>query len=99
MHRRLMLGLSAAILLTIVGALVLSLGAAASAASQSKCNDLPDEDALKAFLIAAPAHGGSAGGLFSGKRMWGAIVNRDGELCSYATSTADPTQVYPLPCP
>jgi uncharacterized protein GlcG (DUF336 family) len=27
--------------------------------------------------------------------MWGAIVNRNGELCTYATSTADPTQVWP----
>jgi uncharacterized protein GlcG (DUF336 family) len=27
--------------------------------------------------------------------MWGATVNRDGEVCSFATSTADPTQVWP----
>lgn len=25
----------------------------------------------------------------------GAVVNRDGELCAYATSTSDPTQVWP----
>jgi len=27
--------------------------------------------------------------------MWAATVNRDGEICSYATSTDDPTQVWP----
>ena len=27
--------------------------------------------------------------------MWGAVVNRDGELCAYATSTADPDDVWP----
>ena len=27
--------------------------------------------------------------------MWGAVVNRNGELCTFATSTADPTQVWP----
>ena len=27
--------------------------------------------------------------------MWGAVVNRDGELCAYATNQADPSQVWP----
>jgi len=27
--------------------------------------------------------------------MWAAVVNRDGELCASATSTADPSQVWP----
>src|SRR5262245_35403814 len=27
--------------------------------------------------------------------MWGAVVNRDGEICAFATSTSDPTQVWP----
>jgi uncharacterized protein GlcG (DUF336 family) len=27
--------------------------------------------------------------------MWGAVVNRNGEVCAAATSTADPTQVWP----
>jgi uncharacterized protein GlcG (DUF336 family) len=27
--------------------------------------------------------------------MWGAIVNRDGEICAFTTTTADPTQVWP----
>src|SRR6185503_3922093 len=28
-------------------------------------------------------------------RMWGAVVNRDGEICAYITTTADATQVWP----
>lgn len=27
--------------------------------------------------------------------MWAAVVNRDGELCAYTTSTVDPSQVWP----
>ena len=27
--------------------------------------------------------------------MWGAVVNRDGEICVYATTTSDATQVWP----
>jgi len=27
--------------------------------------------------------------------MWGAVVNRDGTICSFATSTSDPSQVWP----
>jgi len=27
--------------------------------------------------------------------MWAAVVNRDGEICSFSTSTDDPTQVWP----
>ena len=49
----------------------------------------------KALLVAAPSTGGDAGGLFHGTRMWGAVVNRNGELCTFATSTADPTHVRP----
>jgi uncharacterized protein GlcG (DUF336 family) len=98
MLRRVLLGLTAATGLMIVGVLASSLvlpGSAMSAASQSKCNGLPDEAALKGFLTAAPAAGGDAGGLFHGERMWGAVVNRDGEICTYTTSTADPSQVWP----
>ena len=42
-----------------------------------------------------PGGGGCVGGLFGGTRMWGAVVNRDGELCAYATSTAPPTDTWP----
>jgi uncharacterized protein GlcG (DUF336 family) len=58
-----------------------------------KCKGLPDEGTLAARLVSAA--GPAIGGLFEGTRMWGAIVNRDGELCAYATNTADRTQVWP----
>jgi uncharacterized protein GlcG (DUF336 family) len=70
--------------------LVLSMGAMAYGAN---CSALPGESALKAALIAAG--GNNAGGLFNGRRMWAAVVNRDGEICGYVTSTADPSQVWP----
>jgi uncharacterized protein GlcG (DUF336 family) len=50
---------------------------------------------LQSFLAAAPNAGGDAGGLFNGKRMWGAIVDRDGTVCTFITTTADPSQVWP----
>jgi len=62
------------------------------------CSGLPSESQLKAFLKAAPggvAHSPDAGGLFHGDRMWGAVVNRDGKICSFATNTDDRTQVWP----
>jgi uncharacterized protein GlcG (DUF336 family) len=67
---------------------------------KSTCNGLPTEAQLKQLLKDAakpqPAPLGiTVGGLFEGTRMWGAVVNRDGELCSYTTSTSDPTQVWP----
>jgi uncharacterized protein GlcG (DUF336 family) len=61
----------------------------------SNCHGLPTTHQLQAFLVAAPSAGGDAGGLFHGTRMWGALVNREGEVCAFATSTADPTQVWP----
>src|SRR4030095_6602170 len=57
------------------------------------CVGLPSESDLKSALIASA--GNHAGGLFEGTRMWAAVVNRDGEICGYVTSTADPTQVWP----
>jgi uncharacterized protein GlcG (DUF336 family) len=62
---------------------------------RANCQGLPNDRTLRRLLREAPAAGGDAGGLFQGTRMWGAIVNRDGEICSYTTSTADPTQVWP----
>jgi uncharacterized protein GlcG (DUF336 family) len=79
----------------VVAGLVVGAMAATSAAIPAKCKDLPSEADLKAHLQAAPAAGGSAGGLFEGERMWGAVVNRAGELCALTTSTEDPTQVWP----
>ena len=63
----------------------------------NSCSGLPTDSQLKAFLKAAPGvnHVPDAGGLFHGDRMWGAIVNRDGKLCSTATTTDDSSQVWP----
>jgi len=61
----------------------------------SNCSSLPTAAELKTQLVAAPAAGGDAGGLFHGTRMWVAVVNRDGKLCAVANSQDDPTQVWP----
>jgi uncharacterized protein GlcG (DUF336 family) len=66
-----------------------------AAAANATCTAVPDAAALKGWLTAAPTSDGNAGGLFGGQRMWAAVVNRDGEICAYTTSTADPTQVWP----
>lgn len=79
--------------------LVLLLGATALARAdrpeEKKCAGLPGKAELHALLVAAPNTGGTAGGLFEGKRMWGAIVNRQGEVCTVTTSTTDPAQAWP----
>ena len=67
----------------------------ADESDKSKCSGLPGKVELQSLLTAAPNSGGNAGGLFEGKRMWGAIVNRHGEVCTVATSTDDPTQAWP----
>ena len=77
----------------IVGVLGLSL--AAWTTVPPSCAGLPTEAQLRNFLQRAPGTGGDAGGLFHGERMWGAVVNRDGELCAFVTSTNDATQVWP----
>lgn len=67
----------------------------------NSCEGLPSEGQLRMFLNAAApapeseAATGPIGGLFNGKRMWAATVNRDGEVCAAVTSTSDPTQVWP----
>src|SRR5256712_1351494 len=62
---------------------------------EANCSALPTAEPLKQFLAAGPSHGGEAGGLFHGTRMWAAVVTRDGDRCGFATSTDDPTQVWP----
>jgi uncharacterized protein GlcG (DUF336 family) len=84
----------AALAAVAIGALAAVTGMA-QADDRGSCGGLPDAAALRGHLTAAPATGGDAGGLFHGTRMWGAVVNRDGELCAVAASTADPTQVWP----
>ena len=59
------------------------------------CQNLPSTTQLRQLLVAAQNVNKPIGGLFEGTRMWGAVVNRDGELCAYITSTTDPTQVWP----
>src|SRR4051812_36186872 len=92
MHRNFKLRLIAAV--ALFGATVPAWAAPAN------CKNLPSASELKGLLndaaaLVAPPLGGTVGGLFAGTRMWGATVNRDGEICSYATSTDDPTQVWP----
>jgi uncharacterized protein GlcG (DUF336 family) len=70
-------------------------GAAAQDDGAANCAGLPRAADLKEFLEEAPDHVGEAGGLFHGERMWAAVVNRNGQLCAYATSTDDATQVWP----
>ncbi len=82
---------------------VMSIGALAAFAmpafadSQSNCTGLPTASMLKSLLqqAASTATFGHAGGIFDGARMWAAVVNRDGKICAYATSTPDPAQVWP----
>jgi len=76
--------------LVLTCVLVLSVGSNVFAAN---CRDLPSESQLRAAMLASVSP--TAGGLFNGARMWGAVVNRDGELCGYITTTTDPTQVWP----
>jgi uncharacterized protein GlcG (DUF336 family) len=95
MNTRVLVGLAAASVFAIGGALASRLAPAGSVVeAASKCNSLPNEAALKGYLVAAAA-AGNVGGLFGGERMWGAVVNRDGELCTTANSQPDPTQVWP----
>ena len=59
------------------------------------CKDLPDAATLMKLLQDAPAKNGDAGGLNHGKAMWGALVARNGELCSLAVSTSDAAATWP----
>ena len=62
----------------------------------SGCSDVPAAADLVKLLKAAPTAGGAdAGGLNHGKFMWGAVVNREGQLCSVAVSTDDAAAAWP----
>ena len=65
------------------------------AAKGTNCQNLPSEAQLRQLLIQAQSVNTPIGGLFQGTRMWAAVVNRDGEVCAFNTSTTDPTQVWP----
>jgi uncharacterized protein GlcG (DUF336 family) len=64
-------------------------------AAKASCGDLPSADDLKKWLRQAPNEGGDAGGLFSGKMEWAAIVNRHGEVCATSVATDDPASAWP----
>jgi len=66
-----------------------------SPARSRGCADVPTAENLKKLLQDAPAQNGDAGGLNHGKAMWGAIVNRNGELCALAASTDDMAATWP----
>src|SRR3954469_1257008 len=59
------------------------------------CRDVPDAAALKKLLQDAPSQNGDAGGLNHGKAMWGAVVDRNGQLCALAVSTEDMAATWP----
>jgi len=67
----------------------------AQKASASGCQNLPSESQLRQLLVQAQEVNKPIGGLFQGTKMWAAVVNRDGAVCAFSTSTIDPTQVWP----
>jgi uncharacterized protein GlcG (DUF336 family) len=67
----------------------------ASPPRSNGCSDAPTSGDLKQLLQAAPAHNGDAGGLNHGKAVWGAVVDRDGQLCALAVSTEDRAATWP----
>jgi uncharacterized protein GlcG (DUF336 family) len=99
MARRFLVGLVGATALIAAGAFPTGLvqSAAATQGGEGQCRALPTATDLQRLLrdAANPGNGGVVGGLFQGARMWGAVVNRNGEICAYGTSTQDPTQVWP----
>ena len=70
-------------------------GGVGTAAAQGTCSSMPSATELRTALQQAVTHGGEAGGLFHGSRMWGSIVNRSGAICVTTASNTDPTQVWP----
>lgn len=86
-------------LLTITAAVILALVIATTANAQKVsgvgCQNLPSESQLRQLLVQAQNVNKPIGGLFDGAKMWAAVVNRDGAVCAYTTSTTDATQVWP----
>ena len=62
---------------------------------EADCKVLPSPEDLRRMLVEAPSSGGDAGGLWGGRKMWAATVNRDGELCAIVVSTDDPAATWP----
>jgi uncharacterized protein GlcG (DUF336 family) len=60
------------------------------------CSDVLAAADLVKLLKAAPTReGADAGGLNHGKSMWGAVVNREGQLCAVGVSTDDAAATWP----
>ncbi len=86
--------------LQVMGAVLAISLMTATAVMAGNCDALPKDTQLQALLakaptIVVPPIGGTVGGLFNGTRMWGAVVDRDGTLCAFVTSTTDPSQTWP----
>jgi len=99
--KRTLLGLAAVALAAVVAHLPAA-SPTALAAGGANCQNVPTATQLRGYLAASVDDSvvpdnidGTVGGLFNGERMWAAVVNRTGEVCAYATSTEDPTQVWP----
>jgi uncharacterized protein GlcG (DUF336 family) len=92
-HSRLVLGSVATL------CLIASSTGAQGQTTPPACGGLPATSQIRQLLWNASRPGnpfGDAGGLFNGRRMWGAVVNRQGVLCAFATTaTVDPTNVWP----
>lgn len=95
-------------LVSTVSALFLSMPGLAQVQSNSPlCAELPTANQLRTLMVQAAIPDNSAlsfavragpdgvGGLFGGTRMWAAVVNRNGQLCAWVTSTGDPRMVWP----
>jgi uncharacterized protein GlcG (DUF336 family) len=63
-------------------------------AADADCGDLPKKDELQRWLREVPMQG-EAGGLFSGKMEWAAVVNRQGVVCATAVATESATSAWP----
>jgi len=63
-------------------------------AGTGACRDLPSKAALQKLVRAAPNEG-EAGGLYSGKMEWAAVVDRQGAVCAVAVSTEEPASAWP----
>jgi uncharacterized protein GlcG (DUF336 family) len=88
------------VLCVVVIATAMTLLLVPASSADSKCEGLPTASQLTTYLVnAANVSGvatyGKVGGLFEGRLMWAAVVNRNGDLCAIVTSTTDPTQVWP----
>src|SRR5262245_29880474 len=85
----------ASLLVAACATLIALTTANAQKAPAPGCQNLPSESQLRQLLVQAQNVNKPIGGLFDGKNMWAAVVNRDGAVCAYNTSTGDATQVWP----